>query len=489
MAHIALRARPGTLERLAARSASRRANLSSMQSILLLADMVVMMLVGGLVIQLRSRLTIFGPGRDVVDLVLPVLGLVIALWLLNFVAVGAYRSRLIGAGTAEYRTVLQGSLLTAAGVGISAYLFNYPLSRGFFFLAFGMGTPALLASRFTLRRVLHKLRRRGHFRREVILAGHPWRIDQIAETLRREEWLGYDPIGALVHPDDALPTSVPLLGTPDDIVGAVRQSNASAVIFLEGSFRRQHHFNELAREMEKERAQLIVVPALAEISSNRIDVQTVAGLPLVTVAKPQAERAGRGLKRTFDIVLASLILLMVSPVILVAALLIKLEDHGPIVYRQPRVGHRGQIFECLKLRSMVTNADEIRQQLLDHHDGAGVLFKLKRDPRVTRVGRVIRRYSIDELPQLWNVLRGDMSLVGPRPALPLEVDQYQRYVTRRLDVRPGITGLWQVSGRSDLSWDDSVRLDLYYVDNWSFTQDLGILFRTAKAVLDARGAY
>ena len=367
---------------------------------------------------------------------------------------------------------------------------NYPLSRAYFFVIFMIGIPALLVCRFLIRRVLHAVWRRGMFRTPMLVAGSPWHIDYLAQVLGRERWLGYDLIGALVPEGQDRPKALlPVLGTPDDALAAIRSTNAAAVIFVEGAFREPHHFNLLARELELEKARLIVIPALAEIASNRIDVQTVAGLPLLTVAKPQAQRAGRGLKRSFDLVLASAALLLTSPVLLVAALAVKLEDGGPVVYRQPRVGRHSTVFNCLKLRSMVPNADQLRRDLEPNNDGNEVLFKLRRDPRVTRVGRFIRRYSIDELPQLWNVIRGEMSLIGPRPALESEVSKYQRHVLRRLDVRPGITGLWQVSGRSDLSWDDAVRLDLYYVDNWSFIQDLGILFRTVQAVLKSDGAY
>jgi exopolysaccharide biosynthesis polyprenyl glycosylphosphotransferase len=189
-------------------------------------------------------------------------------------------------------------------------------------------------------------------------------------------------------------------------------------------------------------------------------------------------------------VVATVVLVLLSPVLLVTALTIKLSDGGPVLFKQRRVGRGGEPFEVLKFRSMVTDAERIRDQHLEaQNESEGVLFKIREDPRITRFGRFIRRFSIDELPQLINVLRGEMSLIGPRPALEREVQQYQVHVRRRLDVRPGMTGLWQVSGRSDLDWDDTVRLDLYYVDNWSMIQDLVILLRTFKAVVSSNGAY
>ena len=182
-------------------------------------------------------------------------------------------------------------------------------------------------------------------------------------------------------------------------------------------------------------------------------------------------------------------LLLAAPVMGAVALAIKLEDGGPVLFKQPRVGRKGEIFDCLKFRSMSVDAEARLAELMAANEGSGPLFKMTHDPRITGVGRFIRRFSLDELPQLWNALRGDMSLVGPRPALPTEVAQYDSDTRRRLDVRPGLTGLWQVSGRSNLSWDDTVRLDLYYVDNWSLIQDVMILARTAKAILGTSGAY
>lgn len=220
-----------------------------------------------------------------------------------------------------------------------------------------------------------------------------------------------------------------------------------------------------------------------------MDLRPVAGLPLVFIESPRAERATRWAKRLFDIVGSSLALLLAAPVMLAIALAIKIEDGGPIIFHQTRAGLKSRPFECLKFRSMVVDAEARLNALRRADQSARVLFKMKEDPRITRVGRVIRRFSLDELPQLFNVLGGQMSLVGPRPALPSEVAQYADHVHRRLDVRPGLTGLWQVSGRSDLSWEDTVRLDLYYVDNWSLLQDLSILRSTVGAVLSARGAY
>ena len=243
----------------------------------------------------------------------------------------------------------------------------------------------------------------------------------------------------------------------------------------------------LAWELEDHaHVQIIVAPNVTDVSSERVRIRPVAGLPLMHLGRARSQLATNDAKRTFDVVGAIAILLLIWPALLALMIWIRLHDGGPVLFRQTRVGRDGAEFTCLKLRSMVVDA-EARLAELEARDH--VLFKDADDPRVTRPGRLIRRFSLDELPQLWNVVRGEMSLVGPRPPLPAEVAQYEDDMLRRLAVLPGMTGLWQVSGRSDLSWEDTVRLDLYYVDNWSMVQDLIILARTVSAVLTSRGAY
>jgi exopolysaccharide biosynthesis polyprenyl glycosylphosphotransferase len=242
-------------------------------------------------------------------------------------------------------------------------------------------------------------------------------------------------------------------------------------------------------DLEGLNVRAIVVPSLTDVSSERLKVRPVAGLPLVHVDAPRAVHASHWAKRAFDIVGSLGLMVLLSPVLLATAIAVKFHDGGPVLFRQTRIGRDGRPFSCLKFRSMVMEAERLLSDLEVNHERSSVLFKMVDDPRVTRPGKLIRRLSIDELPQLWNVLRGQMSLVGPRPPLPHEAASYGSDMRRRLRVRPGMTGLWQVSGRSDLSWDETVRLDLYYVDNWSMVQDLNILVRTVSAVLGSRGAY
>jgi exopolysaccharide biosynthesis polyprenyl glycosylphosphotransferase len=246
---------------------------------------------------------------------------------------------------------------------------------------------------------------------------------------------------------------------------------------------------DLAWKLEGGMADLILATSLANVAGPRIHFRPIEGLPLIHVEIPQFDGAKHAVKRALDVVMASIALVVLAPVFGVIAALIKLDSDGPVFFAQERVGKSGQPFRILKFRSMTVDAPQRLEELIANSEGNGVLFKMKNDPRVTRLGRTLRKYSLDELPQLWNVLRGEMSLVGPRPPLAAEVTTYEDHVHRRLYIKPGLTGMWQVNGRSNLSWEDSVRLDLYYVENWSLMGDLIILWRTVKVVARPVGAY
>lgn len=460
-------------------------------AMLALSDVACLLVCMVIAVEARLLVPLFDRRTQIAEVVAPFAGVILASWLLGLWWSGAYDTGQIGAGTQEFRRVARASVLTAGALGITAYLFQYPLPRGFFLILFVIGTPALVLERAGMRELLKLLRRHGRFRRTVLLAGDEAHMLDLYAVLSRENWLGLDVVGILPTGRLAGPelSGLSQLGTPADCLAAVRGTGASLVIFAEGSFGRAAQFSLLARELEYESAQLVVVPALTDISAQRMTAQMYAGMPLVFIEKPKAREARTWFKRAFDIVGASLLLLAVSPIMLATAIAIKADDGGSIIFRQSRVGLGGRTFGFLKFRSMVAGADAMLGDLAASNEASGALFKIRKDPRITRVGEVIRRYSIDELPQLINVLRGDMSLVGPRPALESEVSTYAEPVNRRLAVLPGLTGLWQVSGRSDLSWDDAVRLDLYYVDNWTFSGDLIILLRTLRAVLSRDGAY
>jgi exopolysaccharide biosynthesis polyprenyl glycosylphosphotransferase len=416
----------------------------------------------------------------------------IIVWIGLIALRGGYDQGVFGAGADEYKSVVNASLLAAALLGIGCYLTKLQLSRGFFVFAFVIGPVLLVIGRFVLRRSLHRARAKGALGQRTLIIGSTEHVDSVASVLAREQWLGYHIAGALTPSYEVAEETdggVPVLGNVDDAAPLVRAYEADVVFVVGGAFSHPGAMRDLVWDLESDDVQVIMAPGVTDVSSERIRVRPVAGLPLLHLDRPRSQDALRWAKRTFDILGSAALLTLVSPLLLWAAWKIRRFDGGPIMFRQTRVGRDGDYFTCLKFRSMVVDAENM---VTDLHSEAGYregLFKLPSDPRVTRPGAWIRRYSIDELPQLINVLRGDMSLVGPRPPLPLEVDRYTLTQSRRLRVRPGMTGLWQVSGRSDLSWSEAIRLDLYYVDNWSMVQDLVILGRTVGAVLGSRGAY
>jgi exopolysaccharide biosynthesis polyprenyl glycosylphosphotransferase len=273
------------------------------------------------------------------------------------------------------------------------------------------------------------------------------------------------------------------------VVAAVAQYEVDTVAVLPCPELDGPALRRLGWELEDTQAELLLAPAVTEIVGPRVRIRPVSGLPLLHMERPELRGVRRLTKEAFDRVSAAVGVLLLSPILVGIALAVKASSRGPVLFRQERVGRDGRTFSMLKFRSMVVGADRMADRLAGDSDGNGVLFKKRADPRVTRVGRVLRRYSLDELPQLFNVLRGDMSLVGPRPPLQREVEQYGRDMHRRFLVKPGLTGLWQVSGRSDLSWDDSVRIDVRYVENWSLAFDFMILWKTAGAVVRGSGAY
>jgi exopolysaccharide biosynthesis polyprenyl glycosylphosphotransferase len=457
-------------------------------------DLAVIVLATALAAVGRTRLGMFDPSADINDVAQSVGLWIVVAWMLANVSMGTYARAHLGVGTIEYARICSAAGITAGAIGIISYLTKFNLSRGFFVLIFAIGVPLLLLWRWFARRLVHRAHDHGHLLTRVIISGSASHIDEVAAVLERESWLGYRIVGALVPSSSTTstttPRGVPVVGMTGRTADAVRREKADLVVFTEGAFPSAVDFRRIAWDLEGHHVQMAVVPSLSDISSGRMMMRPVGGVPLVHVEQPQSLEASRGLKRVFDLVGASVLLVLALPLMIVCAVLVKVGDGGPVLFRQTRVGRDGMLFECLKLRSMVVDA-EAQLSGVTHltSDPESVLFKARRDPRVTRVGAFMRRFSIDELPQLFNVISGDMSLVGPRPALPAEVRRYHPDVQRRLHVRPGMTGLWQVSGRSDLSWDDTVRLDLYYVDNWSIVQDLTIMAKTVHAVLRSRGAY
>jgi exopolysaccharide biosynthesis polyprenyl glycosylphosphotransferase len=412
-------------------------------------------------------------------------------WVGSLTYFGTRDLRVIGIGVSEYKRIADASIRVFGILAIFAFLFQVDPARGYFLTALPVGLFLLLLGRWIWRQWLVAQRRRGRSGSRAVLVGSRSKSEYVAQLISRYPASGLFVAGMIIPNGVAgeLIGGVPVLGDLDDLVNALDQSGAEAVV-LTGSDDLPHRaVKRLTWELERRGVQLIVVPALTDIAGPRIHTSPIAGLPLIHVDFPTFEGARYATKRLADILTSSLALLLLAPLLVVVAILIKLTSRGPVFFLQTRVGLNGVEFRMLKFRSMRADAEDLLPGLLDEHDGNAVMFKKRSDPRITRVGRVLRRWSIDELPQLINVLRGDMAFVGPRPPLLREVEQYDNDARRRLLVKPGITGLWQISGRSDLSWEDSVRLDLYYVENWSLTGDVIIMYRTVRAVLMGRGAY
>jgi exopolysaccharide biosynthesis polyprenyl glycosylphosphotransferase len=400
----------------------------------------------------------------------------------------AYERRLLFVGTDEYQRVIRSGVRLTVGMALASYVLNAELARGYLLLVLVLTTALSLLGRFALRRRLHRARSRGRYMHRVLVLGHANAVAQVTRQLHRKYHHGLQVIGAWV-PGAAQIVDVPVFGALGAAANSAAAAGADTVMVLTCPELDGPMLRRLAWELERDDIDLIVSSSLVDTAGDRITVRPVDGLPMMHVEHPRLIGGRRLVKAAFDVSLAALLLVLLSPVFAAIALIIKFNSRGPVFFRQVRVGRGGEMFRMYKFRTMHTGAEQRLRHMHAQNEFGGVLFKIREDPRVTRPGRLLRRHSLDELPQLINVLLGEMSLVGPRPPLPSEVEQYPQDMRRRLVVKPGMTGLWQVSGRSDLSWEDSIRLDLRYVENWSLTVDLVILMRTAMVVMRGSGAY
>jgi exopolysaccharide biosynthesis polyprenyl glycosylphosphotransferase len=419
------------------------------------------------------------------SLALPVLW-VAALWL-----AGAYDVRFIGTGSDEFRKVLNAGIGLTAAVAIFSYAINLELSRAYVVIGLPSLTVFDMLVRFALRKRLVRQRMHGKCMHSVVAVGHELAVADLVTELGRDGYHGLNVVGACVVQPGELDelAGVPVYGGLDDITAAVKAFGADTVAVTACPEMNGVRLRGLAWELEKTGTDLCVSPALLDVAGPRTTIRPTAGLTLLHVDHPQLTGIRLVIKDLFDRCAAAAALVMLAPIMALLAIAIRLHDGGPVLFTQVRIGKDGREFLIYKFRTMVVDAEQRRSELLPSNDSDGVLFKLRKDPRVTVVGGHLRRFSLDELPQLYNVFLGHMSLVGPRPALPDEAEKYAEHVRRRLVVKPGLTGLWQVSGRSDLSWNESVRLDLRYVENWSFALDLQILWKTIGALRRGSGAY
>lgn len=420
-----------------------------------------------------------------------------ASWWLMLGSWSSRQSLVLGSGPEEYKRVAAASLWLFGLIAIVSYVFRFDTARGYVGVALPVGLIGLLFARWVLRQHLSTQRHIGQRMSKLMIMGGPGAVAHLCASLESAKHAGYKPVaayvpGAVAEASSSLSLGIPVLGHKPDttsIMRALDACGADAIAISAGVQLHPQVLRHLGWELAAKNVGLIMAPALTDIAGPRIHTQQVAGLPLIHVTTPTLEGGKRVAKRLFDMFVSGALILATLPIMLVVALLVKIDDPGPVLFRQERVGIEGQRFKMLKFRSMVVDAEARLSAIAHQNEGSGVLFKIRDDPRITRVGRVIRRYSLDELPQLFNILTGTMSLVGPRPPLQREVEAYEHDARRRLLVKPGLTGLWQVSGRSNLSWQDSVRLDLYYVENWSLAGDLIILLRTVRAVFGSSGAY
>lgn len=409
------------------------------------------------------------------------------IWALSLADSRSYR--VIGAGSTEYIRVVDASIRLFGIIAIIAFLFQVDIARGFLLISLPIGILVLVIMRWLWRQWLVAKRTHGEYMNRVLLVGSESSVAQIALELSRRKNAGYRVVGACVPSGkvaDTIPgTDIPVMGNVDAVERAMLATGADTVAVTSADDLPPDKVKQISWGLEAGRQHLVLAPSIADIAGPRIHMRPVAGLPLIHVETPRFSLGQRFAKRTVDLVVAIVGVILISPLLVLLAMSVRLSTPGQVLFRQTRIGLRGREFTMLKFRSMVPNAEELLAELQKQQRDAGneVMFKMKDDPRVTPTGRFMRKFSLDELPQLFNVIGGSMSLVGPRPPLPREVEQYADHVHRRFLVKPGITGLWQVSGRSSLSWEETVRLDLSYVENWSLLGDLAILLKTAKAAL------
>lgn len=413
-------------------------------------------------------------------------------WVLMLHLQSAYDGRLSGHGVQEYRQVFHASIWLFSTLAIAAFTLKLDVARGYIVLAFPLGTLLLLASRWVSRRWLVQQRRAGRLSDRVLLVGDQAHVEDLVVALGRTPDAGYNVLGACV--DNAAGTEVagvPVVGSEVDVLVRGADMDIDVIAVSSSAGLGSSGLRRLGWALEGTDIDLVVAPGIMDVAGPRVLTRPVQGLPLIHVDAPSFAGPNLVLKNVMDRIGAAIGLVLLAPLLFLIAALIWLDDRGPALFYQERVGRDGQTFRMFKFRTMNIDAESALPALMAANEGAGPLFKLRDDPRITGIGGVLRRFSLDEFPQLLNVLRGEMSLVGPRPPLPREVATYEADTRRRFLVKPGMTGMWQINGRSNLSWEESVRLDLYYVENWTPLLDLMILWRTARVVVqpEHHGAY
>ncbi|CAA0128256.1 UDP-glucose:undecaprenyl-phosphate glucose-1-phosphate transferase [Mycolicibacterium vanbaalenii] len=450
-----------------------------------------------------GRFGLFGKAEDATDVTfsrLTATSLFLAVaWLAALVLVQSRDISLVGTGSEEYRRVVTATTGVFGAVAVVSLVLQQPMSRGFLIIALPVGLVGLLLGRHLLRRNLIKRRARGEFITRVVVLGGIDSVEVLCTHLSRSTPAGYSVAGACIPAfngelGEHISTAaglIPVLGDQDSVELALQMTGADALAVAAAEQLGHENMRKLAWRLDSLGVDMIVLPGMIDVAGPRLKLRPIDNLPLFHIARPRHDGPSQYGKRLFDLVFGALALAAVSPVIVAAALAIKIHDGGPVFFRQVRVGRAGRPFRIIKFRTMSVGAEnkKAHERAAAAEPEARVFFKSAQDSRITRVGKFLRSTSIDEIPQVLNVLAGSMSIVGPRPLVPGEGESIEHFVQRRALVKPGMTGLWQVSGRSDVSDDERIRLDHSYVDNWSVVQDLVIVWRTVRAVLKRDGAY
>ncbi len=390
----------------------------------------------------------------------------------------------------EFRRIILAVSMGLFGVLALAFWSQTDFSRGWLGLSWAFGIVAALGSRRLWHKRIGRLRREGTLAFPTVVVGTNQEARHLVELMQLPSF-GFRPIGMVATDtrdasDDG--PDFPVLGSVSQLREVIREVGAECV-FVASSALSAQEMGYVAKAVRLESVEVRITATLPEVLSSRVAVQSLGGVTALSLRPVRLTGTQALVKRIFDVAVAGLSVLVLSPVLAVIAVAVRVSSSGPALYRQTRVGQRGRPFTMLKFRTMLVGSDALVEDLRERFAVEDLMFKMADDPRVTRVGRFLRRWSLDELPQLFNVISGEMSLVGPRPPLPQEVTRYEDWQFDRLEVPPGISGLWQVSGRSDLSFDDCVRLDLFYIENWSLAYDLYILTKTMPVLVSRRGAY
>jgi len=461
------------------------------RGLLLRSDHSVMSLVAAVSAAVALRASTAAP--TVSDLLsqLGIATVIVLLWAGMLWAFRTRDSRVLCLGVTEYKRIVSASAMTFGTLGIAFVIFPVASARYYFLVAFPIGVTGLLLERWLWRKWLARRSRAGQSLSRVVVVGTTAEVEYVVRQVRKSSGAAYSVVGAVVQSGSPSMSGlgIPVTHDLDTVADEVTRLGADAVIVAGAPTGQPDFVHDLAWSLEGTATDLIIATNLANVAGPRIHLRPVEGLPLIHVEIPQFEGGKHVMKRLFDAAAAGTALVVLAPLFAIIALFVVLDSPGPALFRQERVGRDGKLFTMLKFRSMSVAAESELDGLRSQNEGAGALFKLRDDPRVTRVGRFIRKHSLDEFPQLWNILMGDMSIVGPRPPLPREVKDYEEHVHRRLYIRPGLTGMWQVNGRSTLDWEESVRLDLYYVENWSLVGDIVIVWRTFREIRNPLGAF